>query len=331
MGTNGALLNGVSSPDPDPSDDADFIGGAELTEIPWAPKPQLIDSGAETLHTSTTTNGAPTNASDLRTESTSLIDGPNGLGGVETVTVTNGASSSGSASRETHQSTTTTTSDPAPQHGITQGELLRQEQEAGIVPVPVHSPALSSQGSSSSSRVTRSSAAASAAASRAEAESADDTLSTELPVAEEEEVQVGGPEGIGMEDTGPQQQHSSFLQAGLDVEGALGRRGENVLPAEDREGSEETEGTEGTGATQEMDGMGLGGEGWEVVEKGGGKGEEEEKGKEKASSSLLQRLRGGGDGDGVEGDEMNIDAEGEPDEEVVAEGAGAATTTATAL
>ena len=76
---NGRLLNGSSTPDPsDPSSgEDDFIGGAELTPIPWL----NVSSMSSYL------SGERPYMSDLRTESTSVIDGPNGAGSLETVTV----------------------------------------------------------------------------------------------------------------------------------------------------------------------------------------------------------------------------------------------------
>lgn len=121
--------------------------------------------------------------SDLRTESTSVIDGPNGVGSVETVTVaTNG--NNGRAS-------------------VTQGELIRQEQEAGVVPVPVVA------------RNTGTNSTAAVGHGRAEeAENEDDTI-----------PHARGPEIIGMEDMGPQGSSKGF-----DVEAALGRKGEGDAP-----------------------------------------------------------------------------------------------------
>lgn len=139
--------------------------------------------------------------SDLRTESTSVIDGPNGAGSVETVTVNvNGVH--GAHPRD----------DGHVGHGITQGELLRQEQEAGIVPVPAPTP---------NGRVTRSSAAASAAAIRAVGGDVENVVDPE----EVEPMHARGPDVIGMEDMGPQTPGSG-LAGGIDLEGALGRRGE---------------------------------------------------------------------------------------------------------
>lgn len=85
--SNGRALNGSLTPGSSDTPNADdFIGGAELTPIPWlngATSPSYL-------------NNDRASASDLRTESTSLIDGPNGAGSLETVTVTvNGTASKG--------------------------------------------------------------------------------------------------------------------------------------------------------------------------------------------------------------------------------------------
>lgn len=110
-------------------------------------------------------------------------------------------------------------------HSITQGELLRQEQEAGIVPVPAAIP---------NGRVTRSSAAASAAATRAVGGGGGGDLMDDIADPEEEmetePVHARGPDVIGMEDTGPQTPGSG-LAGGIDLAGALGRRGEGETMA----------------------------------------------------------------------------------------------------
>ncbi|KAL9066778.1 MAG: hypothetical protein Q9161_007367 [Pseudevernia consocians] len=197
--TNGRLLNGTSSPSPGPAD-KNFIGGAELTEIPWI----LKATGSPTPGP----NG-PTTTSDLRTESTSVIDGPNGAGSVETVTVNvNGV----------HSAHPPDDDGTVSGHGITQGELLRQEQEAGIVPVPAPTP---------NGRVTRSSAAASAAATRAVGGDVENIV---VDAGEMEPVHARGPDVIGMEDMGPQAPGSG-LAGGIDLEGALGRKGEGETMA----------------------------------------------------------------------------------------------------
>ncbi|CAJ2499906.1 Uu.00g027590.m01.CDS01 [Anthostomella pinea] len=128
-----ALPNGDSDMAPAPSlwaapgsDEA--LGGALLTPIPWlqashqgiggggSPQPQ---HSPPTATTSETPGPANDLEGEVRTESTETIDGPNGVGSIETVSVSvNGIPSMGARGV-----------------GVTQGELLRQEQRAGVVPV----------------------------------------------------------------------------------------------------------------------------------------------------------------------------------------------------
>ncbi|OTB05643.1 hypothetical protein M426DRAFT_10396 [Hypoxylon sp. CI-4A] len=136
------LSNGLSDliPTPSPwaspgSDEA--LGGALLTPIPWLqPNHHGIGGGPAQSSLGTPGQRSPTGSgqnspgsagpmggSDLegevRTESTETIDGPNGVGSIETVSVSvNGIPSMGARGV-----------------GVTQGELLRQEQRAGVVPV----------------------------------------------------------------------------------------------------------------------------------------------------------------------------------------------------
>ena len=166
---HGSYLNGTITPvgkdDPDPDE---TLGGAALTPIPWLRETPQSSSGERMV------------GSDLRTESTSVIDGPNGVGSVETVTV--------AINGNTRQS---------PNTAVTQGELIRQEQEAGVVPVPM----------------ARSTAPLDTGRKKED--------------ADEDEVvpHARGPEVIGMEDMGPQ-----ALSSGFDVEAALGRKGEGEAP-----------------------------------------------------------------------------------------------------
>jgi hypothetical protein len=166
---NGRLLNGSSTPDASnaPGSD-DFIGGAELTPIPWLNVSTMSSylSGAERAYTS-----------DLRTESTSLIDGPNGAGSLETVTVSiNGILSSSSSSNNgrnrddlpsrTERGSTTSLSTPNPLH-----ENPHSHQNGNPRPLP----------------------------------STGETNSTgEISEEIEERVIARGPDMIGMEDIGPQ-------------------------------------------------------------------------------------------------------------------------------
>ncbi|KAF1926249.1 uncharacterized protein M421DRAFT_7180 [Didymella exigua CBS 183.55] len=181
------LLNGTAAaPNPHAatlgSDES--LGGALLTPIPW-------------LHSR--------GQNELISESTEMVDGPNGAGRIETVTVgmlsgqpprqEPAASSPVSQIASSHPDGET-----LPSTGpVTQGELLRQEQQAGIVLNNPHSLTTSP---------TRTSFG----------ESEGGATVVETVEAEEEAPHARGPETIGLEDTGPQKQGAS-----LDIEGAVGR------------------------------------------------------------------------------------------------------------
>ncbi|KAH7319500.1 hypothetical protein BKA65DRAFT_103375 [Rhexocercosporidium sp. MPI-PUGE-AT-0058] len=168
------------------------LGGALLTPISW-----LNRNGGS----SSTGSHSPLEG-EVRTESTEMIEGPNGPGGVETVSVSvNGVSSTTSST--TTNTTTAQTSDASEiaslraEGGITQGELLRQEQKAGVVPATQ----LGGRGDSDG-------------------------------MGEEDEMpHARGPEEIGMEDMGPQNSAGSGIERGggvgmqgIDIEAAVGRK-----------------------------------------------------------------------------------------------------------
>jgi hypothetical protein len=86
-----------------------------------SPQPQPQAQTQPPASAPATEDTAPSTRPKVRTESTETIEGPNGIGSIETVSVSvNGVPSTGAvlASR-----------------GVTQGELLRQEQRAGVVPL----------------------------------------------------------------------------------------------------------------------------------------------------------------------------------------------------
>ena len=141
-----------------------------------------------------------------------MVDGPNGAGRIETVTV--GMLASSMAPENQTNVAQIASSHPdgetLPSTGpVTQGELLRQEQEAGIVLNNPHS-------------IT----ANSTKAAFSEMESASSIMET--VEAEDETPHARGPEVIGMEDTGPQRDGK------LNIEGAIGR------PSVDRKTPEPT-------------------------------------------------------------------------------------------
>jgi len=197
------LSNGTSSVDPlsiswgkstqtqQPSLGSDeSLGGALLTPITWLNK---NGTGSRTH--------SPIGR-EVRTESTETIEGPNGPGGIETVSVSiNGISSTREIPSSSVNDTTTSL---RAEGGVTQGELLRQEQRAGVVP------------------------AAQLTGHRADADGLGE---------EDEAPHARGPEEIGMEDMGPQTPSSlserngpGSRMTGIDVEAAVGRK---LEPKED--------------------------------------------------------------------------------------------------
>ncbi|TVY56971.1 hypothetical protein LCER1_G001641 [Lachnellula cervina] len=159
------------------------LGGALLTPIPW------LNKNGSRSGTHSPLEG------EVKTESTEMIDGPNGLGGIETVSVSiNGVSS---ATKESPASGVEAVL--RAEGGVTQGELLRQEQRAGVVPATQLGP----RGTDS-----------------------------EGMGEEDEAPHARGPEEIGMEDTGPQAASSGIermgpgISMGIDVEAAVGRKAE---------------------------------------------------------------------------------------------------------
>ncbi|CZT13215.1 uncharacterized protein RAG0_16773 [Rhynchosporium agropyri] len=155
------------------------LGGALLTPISW-------------LNRTGTGSHSPMEG-EVKTESTEMVEGPNGLGGVETVSVSVNGVSSTTAKVESESEVASLRAEG----GITQGELLRQEQRAGVVPATQ----LGGRGDSDG-------------------------------LGEEDEMpHARGPEEIGMEDTGPQktvgggsERAGAVGMQGIDIEAAVGRR-----------------------------------------------------------------------------------------------------------
>lgn len=156
-----------------------------------------------------------------------MVDGPNGAGRIETVTVGMLRGEQQRAQEAGNQPTQQISSSHPDGEGlpstgpVTQGELLRQEQEAGIVLNNPHSLTTSP---------TR--------ATYAEIEGGGTVVDT--VEGEEEAPHARGPELIGMEDTGPQKAAST-----LDIEGAVGR------PSIDR--SSKSPGPTGAGREEKKD------------------------------------------------------------------------------
>lgn len=195
---SGGVLNGGSAINDQTASTAvalgsdESLGGALLTPIPWLSPAGRVSSNSDR---------------ELQSESTEMVDGPNGAGRIETVSVVNGvmttsavpavgsrASIASTSAALTAQTQTASTEQALRAEGaVTQGELLRQEQQAGVVAAQPRS-----------LRMT-------------EEELGD------MDVEEQEEAEkphARGPDEIGMEDTGRQEIASG---TGLDMEAAVGR------------------------------------------------------------------------------------------------------------
>lgn len=164
---------------------------------------------------------------EVRTESTETIEGPNGPGGIETVSVSvNGISSATAATTSLNNSLDNGSTNLRAEGGVTQGELLRQEQRAGVVP-----------------------AAQLAGHGRGDADGKGE---------DDETPHARGPEEIGMEDMGPQASGSGtersgpgMTMQGIDVEAAVGRRVDDAESNEEDPQGEQPR-TPKRGADEEM-------------------------------------------------------------------------------
>ena len=227
-GDNGGSLNSFTGSSNAGVGSDESLGGALLTPIPWL-RPSSGASGG--------------GGGEIRSESTETIDGPNGAGRIETVSVTlNGVSSTSPTSPSGPSQLPTQSSDGQlrNQGAVTQGELLRQEQEAGVVPV-THA----RRGLAATPGGGLGIESFDAAPERGEG-------SLQASAEEHETPHARGPEEIGMEDMGPQ---GKVPRSGLDMEAAVGRpkaderkveteaEGEAVEEKDEKEiGAEVTEG-----------------------------------------------------------------------------------------
>jgi hypothetical protein len=164
---------------------------------------------------------------EVKTESTEMIEGPNGLGGIETVSVSvNGISSTRGEAASVSPPDEGSVATLRAEGGVTQGELLRQEQRAGVVP------------------------AAQLTGNKGDSDG----------LGEDDEIpHARGPDEIGMEDMGPQSTVSGSERGGpkmslqgIDVEAAVGRKVEVKQEAKAEEKEAETPCTPKREAEQEM-------------------------------------------------------------------------------
>lgn len=193
------------------------LGGALLTPIPWL----LNGSNSNSESVGSNSRGASAGPieREVRTESTQTIEGPNGAGSIETVTVSifNPGYPNQITLQTTNQAATqengsppTTISSLRAEGGVTQGELIRQEQQLNIVPTA--------------------------------------QISGRLPDVEGEDDDIPharGPDEVGIEDMGPQSPRSDghvLESLGINVEAAVGRKAD--LDVDETKMEEDAEGEE---------------------------------------------------------------------------------------
>lgn len=121
--------------------------------------------------------------------------------------------------------------------GVTQGELLRQEQEAGIVPVGQEVPRRTLMASGSANAV-----------GRGESALAAEEEAGEKP---EEHAHARGPEEIGAEDMGPQPEASIGVTRPLNMEAAAGRAKSPETSRDDKSTEVDTAAAEGLAQGEE--------------------------------------------------------------------------------
>lgn len=278
---NGEGANGTSDNGGLGSDES--LGGALLTPIPWIKK---REEEAAAVAAQVQAEGA--GSQELRTEGEETIDGPHGVGRVETVSVT----TNGLSANSQNQSPTVTghgdgveatiahDQELRAQGAVTQGELLRQEQESGVVvdgqEAPRH-PLL-------------------AAGGLAAAVGRDTTsliLEDQAGIAEEadkhaeEHPHARGPDLIGMEDTGPQAPDATYRH--LDMEAAAGKK----------ESSHSTSPVADQGQQQSVANVAEMKEGDPVITEGNAGGV--------AETAAGEKRKRNGDDDGKEEDEVRND------------------------
>lgn len=209
------------------------LGGALLTPIAWLkPERAVADGMSEPqAHSLGALHGQGNgqqagNGNELKSEETEMVEGPNGVGRIETVSVINGVlstvSQSGNGSSPQTSPTRARSGDGAAASveeslreagAVTQGELIRLEQEAGVVPVSV--------ASRSPQRPRMPVGAGDMEGSpQSDSEMVDDGEGDDE--AKEETPHARGPEEIGAEDVGPGQERLGSPGV-LDMERAVGR------------------------------------------------------------------------------------------------------------
>ncbi|KAK8064858.1 hypothetical protein PG994_007496 [Apiospora phragmitis] len=182
----------------------------------------LSPTSSQTDSSSAAGDRANDSEGELRTESTETIDGPNGMGSIETVTVTvNGVSSMGARVGVGFQQ----------QQNTQQQQQQQLEQDQDQDPGQQEDQAGGSVSPSTTATMADDSPAAAESKVGGEEDAAVEPVSDRTEV---ERPHARGPEEIGAEDMGPQRETSSTTNyagggagldmQGIDVEAAVGRK-----------------------------------------------------------------------------------------------------------
>ena len=222
--TNGESTNGAATRDGLASDES--LGGALLTPIPWLRKDNsLADAAAQ----------AQRRESNMRSEGFENAENADGVGRLgEAPATVNGLSSTLPQLSDEEKALMTTEQSLRAEGAVTQGELLRQEQEAGVVPVV-------------QTGVRRHMVPGSSTAGH------DDMTAAEEDEKLEEHPHARGPDLIGMEDMGPQDGDLGATRP-LDMGAAVGRsRSQSPPPTGEDKSEERPELRSGVGETEDVE------------------------------------------------------------------------------
>ncbi|KAG6249554.1 hypothetical protein E4U24_002093 [Claviceps purpurea] len=212
------------------------LGGALLTPIPWLTRRSLSPQGDNDRGTTPTVSAR--SGAQIHSEATETIDGPNGVGRIETVSVSvNGIPSTGHHARG------------VPEHlaGAVPGSLSTRAEESSDA-LPRQTPEKDQEQEQSQKDANEK--------QDQDQRQGDDQEQQEGPTSpsnEEEIPHARGPHTIGIRETGPQGSTKNYVaedgsvsMQGTDVEAALGRKQDDDHKADDDAGSPSSSESAGT-------------------------------------------------------------------------------------
>ncbi|KAG6147480.1 hypothetical protein E4U28_006904 [Claviceps purpurea] len=212
------------------------LGGALLTPIPWLTRRSLSPEGDNDRGTTPTVSAR--SGAQIHSEATETIDGPNGVGRIETVSVSvNGIPSTGHHARGVQEHLA----------GAVPGSLSTRAEESSDA-LPRQTPEKDQEQEQSQKDANEK--------QDQDQRQGDDQEQQEGPTSpsnEEEIPHARGPHTIGIRETGPQGSTKNYVaedgsvsMQGTDVEAALGRKQDDDHKADDNAGSPSSSESAGT-------------------------------------------------------------------------------------